>query len=56
MIIKYLDGPSPNSLDIKTFGLWTLSFQQNMPEMGLNKELIQFEEDPCYKEFCTKCV
>ena len=38
----------------KTLGLWTLSFQENMPEMEINNmELIQIEEDPCYREFCA---
>lgn len=40
----------------KLFGPGTLSFQQNMPEIDLNMELIQFEDDPCYREISTKCV
>lgn len=33
-----------------------LSFEQNMPEMDLNMKVIQFEDDPCCREFDTKCV
>lgn len=33
-----------------------LSFEQNMPEIDLNVELIQFEDDPYCRELDTKCV
>lgn len=58
MIINYFDSSNPNSLKNKTkqFGLWTWSFQQNIPEMDLNMGLMQFEEDHGQREFCTKCA
>lgn len=36
--------------------MWTLSFQEHIHEMRLNMELIQLEEDPCYREFCANCA
>lgn len=57
MIINYFDGSNPNSLENKTkqFGLWTWSFQQNIPETDLNMGLMQFE-DHWQREFCTECA